>query len=190
MVHTQKVRYPNVRCRNALAGRGVFDEQSIERVRARLRSSDLVALVDYWCAQRGAKAMPARGDIDPLHLRRHLPRLILADVLEDPLRFRFRVVGTELEQRLGYTITGTEMTADSPVFYAPYAACAREKRAAREFASFDFGTGRQPGTFERLLLPLSEDGQRVSMILGEAIYTNLATHPSHFPGSGSSVPYR
>ena len=168
----------------------MFDEQSIERVRAKLRSTDLVELVDYWCAERGAKTMPSRGDVDPIHLRRHLPRLILADVLEAPLRFRFRVVGTELEQRLGSKITGTELTQDSPVFYAPYAVCAREKRATREFASFDFGTGRKPGTFERLLLPLSEDGQRVSMILGEAIYTNLATHPTHFPEVGSSASYR
>ena len=32
-----------------------------------------------------------------------------------------------------------------------------------------------PGEFERLLLPLSNDGQTVAQILGVAIYKNLQT---------------
>ena len=156
----------------------MFDETSLERVRQKLRSAELGALVSYWDALRADRPMPARSGIDPIDLKRHLPRLILAEVLYEPLRFRLRIVGTELEDKLGRRMTGSTLTDETPMFFKPYAACATSVRATREFLSFDFGGGGPPGTFERVLLPLSEDGETVSGILGEAIYTNLATDPS------------
>ena len=156
----------------------MFDETSLERVRQKLRSEELRALVSYWDARRAGRPMPARSDINPIDLEQHLPRLILAEVLHEPLRFRLRIVGTELEDKLGRRMTGTTVTDETPMFFKPYAACVTGVRATREFLSFDFGGGEPAGTFERILLPLSEDGETVSGILGEAIYTNLATDPS------------
>ena len=156
----------------------MFDETSLERVRQKLRSAELGALLGYWDALRAGRPIPARSDVDPIDLKRHLPRLILAEVLYEPLRFRLRIVGAELEDKLGRQMTGTILTDEMPMFFKPYAACANGVRATREFLSFDFGGGEPAGTFERILLPLSEDGETVSGILGEAIYTNLATDPS------------
>ena len=157
---------------------GLFDETSLERVRQKLRSAELDALVSYWDALRADRSMPACSDVDPSDLKRHAPRLILADVLHEPLRFRLRLVGAELEDKLGRRMTDTILTDETPMFFKPYAACVTGVRATREFLSFDFGGGEPAGTFERILLPLSEDGETVSGILGEAIYTNLATDPS------------
>ncbi|MGH6959636.1 MAG: hypothetical protein ACREE7_04055 [Dongiaceae bacterium] len=41
--------------------------------------------------------MPRRADIDPLEIpRRNLPDLMLIDVLHDPERYRYRLVGTRV----------------------------------------------------------------------------------------------
>jgi hypothetical protein len=143
-------------------------------VAEKLRHPKLRALYDYWDTCRAGRQMPARGDIDPLDIPRHLATLILADIEPDPLRVRFRVVGTELESRVGRTVTGDVLDADSDAaFFQPYATCALEARPVHEYARFDFGSDRPTGEFERLLLPLSADGRTVDQVLGEVIYSNL-----------------
>ena len=156
----------------------MFDEKTLERVRGKLRSAELLDLADYWDRLRGDRGMPRREDIDTADLERHAPRLLLVDVWPSPLRFGLRLVGTELEDMVGRRMTGEVLTDETPMFFKPYAACAGRVRATREFLSFDFGDGSEPGSFERLLLPLSDDGETVDGILGEAVYTNLTTDPS------------
>ena len=59
--------------------------------------------------------MPARADIDPLDMMFVIGNIILVDVLaETPLRFRIRLHGTNLVQRVGYELTG-KMLDDLPV---------------------------------------------------------------------------
>ncbi|MBM3548802.1 MAG: PAS domain-containing protein [Alphaproteobacteria bacterium] len=55
---------------------------------------DLVALYDYWNSKRANRRMPSRTDIDPAELSSRLPHIALIDVVDDPLRFRFRLVGS------------------------------------------------------------------------------------------------
>jgi hypothetical protein len=157
----------------------LFDEPSWERVRGKLRAASLIELADYWAARRGDRPMPRRDDICWADLDRHAPRLILAEVWQAPLRFHLALVGEELETKLGRKITGEVLTEESPSFFRPYAKCAENVRAVREFLSFNFAESEAPATFERLLLPLSEDGETVSAIVGEAVYTNLATDPNN-----------
>lgn len=155
--------------------RPLTDRDTLARTFAKLRAPALGELANYWLRQRGARPMPRRADIDPVDLAPHLPRLVLADVLDAPLRVRFRVVGTELEHRLGYALTGRTIDAGSGAFFKPYEACAQQVRPVREYARYDFDDGGPVGEFERLLLPLSEDGGRVTMVLGEVIYWDLRT---------------
>jgi hypothetical protein len=157
----------------------VFDEELFARVRGKLRAAPLIECADYWAARRGARPMPRRADIDLADLTAHAPRLILAEVWRAPLRFHLALVGGELETKLGRKITGEVLTEDSPMFYRPYAKCAENVRAVREFLSFNFAESEAPATFERLLLPLSDDGETVDSILGEAVYTNLTTDPNN-----------
>ena len=157
----------------------MFDERSLERVREKLRSAWLIELADYWIARRGDRPMPRRDDIDQADLKAHVPRLILAEVWHAPLRFHLQMVGTELEEKLGRRITGEVLTEEWPMFFRPYAKCATNVRAVREFLSFSLGDSEAPATFERLLLPVSDDGETVHGILGEAVYTNLTTDPGN-----------
>jgi hypothetical protein len=59
----------------------------------------------YWQAQRGDRAMPTRGDIDPAAIPRLLPKIMLIGVEPGP-RFRYRLMGSELIERFGRNATG------------------------------------------------------------------------------------
>ncbi|HYL57295.1 MAG TPA: PAS domain-containing protein, partial [Candidatus Acidoferrales bacterium] len=63
-------------------------------------------LLAYWRCKAGARAMPARADIDPLDLREHMGWMILTDVASSPLRFRFRLIGAEVTRLVGRDSTG------------------------------------------------------------------------------------
>jgi hypothetical protein len=153
----------------------MVDEAGLDRNFAKLRALQLRELADYWKARRGDRPMPARADIDPIDLKRHLASLILADILYDPMRVHFRVVGTDLETQLGSRLTGKTIDASEGAFFKPYQACAEQVRPIREYVRYDFDDGGPIGEFERLLMPLSEDGETVTMVFGEAIYTRLMT---------------
>jgi hypothetical protein len=131
-------------------------------------------LYDYWAAKRGDRAMPSRGDIDPVELPFIIGNLILVDVLEgEPPQFRIRLHGTVLSQRVGYELTG-KMLDDMP---APEF----RERSRRSFtrvaktreplhALRDRVMDERVQRYEVLLLPLSRDGARVDMILVGLVY--------------------
>jgi hypothetical protein len=70
------------------------------------RDSRLQRLLAYWGERRGARAMPARADIDPLDFPYILGNVVLFGVEREPLRFRIRLQGTAFVQYLGFDLTG------------------------------------------------------------------------------------
>lgn len=50
--------------------------------------------------------MPSRSEIRPEQIHRLLPHVVLIDVEKDPLRFRARLVGTEIVNVIGRDFTG------------------------------------------------------------------------------------
>jgi hypothetical protein len=151
------------------------DHAAVEKTFGKLRAPALRELADYWLARRDGSAIPRHIDVDQADLNEHLPRLILADVVRPPLRFRFRLVGSELEHQLGEQYTGKTIDASAGAFFKPYKACVEQVRPIREYLRYDFDDGGPVGEFERLLLPLSDDGETVTMVFGEAVYTRLMT---------------
>ncbi len=67
---------------------------------------ELVRMLTYWNAKRGARLLPARRDLDPLELQEHLGWIILVDVIGMPARFQYRLIGIEITQRIGRDATG------------------------------------------------------------------------------------
>ena len=64
-------------------------------------------LYDYWLQLRAGRSMPARADLDPLNMPRHLlADIFLLDVETAPQRFRFRLMGTSVAEMLGEDWTG------------------------------------------------------------------------------------
>jgi len=136
----------------------------------------LAALHAYWQAQKPRPdLLPSRAHISPADIPALLPNIYLLDVLENPLRFRYRLVGTKLLYAGDRELTGLFMEEAHPNFfiaapYPDYVACVREHRINRRLGSPVFDWDREHVRIERLLLPLASDGIRVDMILGLSVF--------------------
>jgi hypothetical protein len=122
-----------------------------------------------WQAWRGIRELPSRADFDPVQLKYMMGRLSLLDVGYDPLRFHYRVHGTEIADRVGFDMTGKSLEA------WPDAA---HREQIREYFTEVIAT-RTPKIQHRermvahgrilrytaLALPLSSQGSAIDMLL-------------------------
>ena len=113
--------------------------------------------------------MPSRADFDILDLRYILGDLNLLDVLYQPLRFRFRVHGSNAVRRLGVDLTGKTIDAYPD---PDYRRMVRECFSAAALSKLPQRIVRNPYRirhrvlrWEGLILPLSADGDIVDMLL-------------------------
>lgn len=129
-----------------------------------VRSERIRKLNDYWQAKAGGK-VPSRSDVDPVDVRELLPNLMMVDIVGDPARFRYRLVGTRVVQYTGFDFTGRcldEMVFQGRDFMEQcYRLMLAEKRPifghyawlvrSRHFGQCEFG-----------LFPLSDDGVTIN----------------------------
>jgi hypothetical protein len=78
----------------------------MDRFAERIRRPMLRRVYDYWHARKQGREFPSRADIDPLDLGFALGNLTLIDVMHDPLRFRYRLLGSVTAQRWNVDLTG------------------------------------------------------------------------------------
>lgn len=131
--------------------------------------SSLRGLYDYWNAQRGTRSMPARGDLDPIDFKSILPVLILIDVVADPRRYVYRLVGTHEVEMRGGDPTGKPVeeayyaeSAGDTAYYLDCVVRTREPVLYRgTYQPLTTRTQRE----DVLFLPLSMDGEAVNMIM-------------------------
>ena len=131
-------------------------------------SQDLRRLLAYWNRQRGDRDFPRRADIDPVDLRFMLDRISLTEVHEGPRRYRLRLVGGYWYRLIGFEATGMWMEdwphagqkAMTVAFYEALIA-GRQPRFTRRDGIVD----DRVLSYEIMLLPMSEDGTRISMIM-------------------------
>ncbi|WP_416899640.1 MAG: PAS domain-containing protein [Minwuia sp.] len=126
-------------------------------------------LLDYWNGLRGDREMPSRKEIDPVDLRRLLPHIMITEIEPDTGRFLFRLVGTRVTVMYGNDNTGKYL--DEVYFGRHREAITRSYVTAYETRAphhcwMKF-TNREGLEFdmERLILPLSSDGQRVDKLI-------------------------
>jgi len=136
---------------------------------------DLRQVYDYWLVRRGVATMPSRADIDPADLRKVLRNLYLIDVERAPLRFRYRLAGTTLEETLGRRLTGRYLDDGVLGELTPIALSDMTRIATEAAIILRKGAllvSEQPFvSYERLALPLAERGGEVNMILGAVFYS-------------------
>jgi hypothetical protein len=131
-------------------------------------SADLHRLLRYWDVQRGTRPFPRRQDIDPLDFWFMLDRVALTEVHDDPRRYRLRLVGGFWQRLSGVEMTGiwlqdwphANQRKMTETFYDKLIE-GRVPRFVRRDAVVDYRTLN----YEIMLLPLSEDGARISMIM-------------------------
>jgi hypothetical protein len=132
------------------------------------QSADLRRLLAYWYERSGPRPFPRRADLDPIDFRFMLDRIALTEVHEDPRRYRLRLVGSFWYQIVGRELTGTwthEMpSANQRQLTEDFYAALIEGRRPR-FTQRDVIVDDQLLNYEIMLLPLSEDGNRISMIM-------------------------
>lgn len=73
---------------------------------ARIGDSNVRQFLELWLAAHRDGRPPGKEFLDPLRLRFLLGSLSLLEVQREPLRFRYRLVGTDIVQRLGMELTG------------------------------------------------------------------------------------
>jgi hypothetical protein len=128
---------------------------------------------DYWAAIAPTGCLPGRQHISPLDLHPFLPRIFLVDVHRAPLRFRYRLVGTEVTWSRRQDPTGQWLDEANP--HDLNSLLDRFRYTA------DIGrpTWRRGHSFwsrdplhhvvENCLMPLAKDGRTVDMLLGVSI---------------------
>jgi hypothetical protein len=130
----------------------------------------------YWRARHTPDGrLPGRQSIDPIDLKAVLPAICLYEVHRDAphdvLRFRYRVIGTQVAARMERDYTGCWLEEVHPKFVgsAAYGEFVEVARGVLPFAYYHglplFHTNKDYAAIERVLLPLARDGVNVDMML-------------------------
>lgn len=99
----------------------------------------------------------------------------MLDVEREPLRFRYRLVGTEQVAAMGADLTGRYLDEAHPRFvtsltYPDYVAAAERGEVRLHRGPPTFHINKDYVSIERLLLPLAADGSKVDKLLAITVY--------------------
>jgi len=126
-------------------------------------------LLAYWQSKLNGRAAPRREDILPEELGDLLPWIILIEIMGEPPRFRVRLAGTGVVREYGSEVTGKfidelDLGAARDRALDDYGRVARDCRPVVGTFDLKKRDGRW-GSYERIALPLSADGESVNMLL-------------------------
>jgi hypothetical protein len=138
---------------------------------AEVTSTMIRQLADYWNEIRGDKPYPFKKDFDPARVILLLPYLILAEYHLDPLRVRYRLVGTEQVRHVGEDFTGKwlhEMLWDPRYVEVWLAAIAEMIETGQPVFGRDslLWTDGKIKEHEWAIFPLTVDGRSVTHSIG------------------------
>jgi hypothetical protein len=134
---------------------------------------------DYCRAAAPPGLLPGRQHIHPEEIPALLSRLWMVDVHRGPLRYRYRLCGTEVVRSLGHEVTGAWLDEVHPQLIA--------NPESRERFRFMAETGRptwrrgpplwtrDPGhrTIESCIVPLAGDGSIVDKLLAISVMFDI-----------------
>ena len=154
--------------------------------RTEVTSRLIAELEAYWEGLRGARPMPRRDEVDPVDLARWLPYISIMELHYDPFRVRYRVVGTEVARITGEDFSNRWLDETG---WAPdgielnrllYLRVAETRQPLHGLSTISFA-GRQDWVFEWALLPLSNDGSRVTHCLSLDDMTSISPRSRILP---------
>ena len=154
-----------------------------------INSPRIHRLHSYWQSQQQHRGggLPRRGDIAPDQIRDLLPHIMIIDVERDPLRFRYRLVGTRVVEYNGVEFTGYYLGEigwpEEQDLIDSYTEVVNSRRPVFGLLDWKLNTGAV-GRSEFARLPLSEDGAAVSQILAMEDYDFLQLDA--LPSGGST----
>ncbi len=125
---------------------------------------------EYWLGKCVRGRLPGRVDLRPEEMRAFLPYVFLVDVTRAPLAFRFRLVGTKVTEWAGKEYTGLAVGEGA---YGPhwrrvfdvYEGVVDSRRPRLDIWDAPW-VSREFVRYERLIAPLSGDGEAIDMLFG------------------------
>ena len=133
-----------------------------------VNSDRLSRLLGFWKEIRGAQRLPCWADFSPEQLGFILGQITVVDVLRDPLNFRYRLIGTRIEEAGRRGDQGKTLDQVEPASY-------------RDMMGQTFGQVVELGqplchhvsyfhhqnlvSFEQLILPISRTGPEVEVLV-------------------------
>jgi hypothetical protein len=143
-----------------------------------------IALYNYWNKKRGGRVMPARVEIDPSELpARMLPYVFMVDLSDDPPRWRYRLIGTEMVVRLGIDPTAQFLDDVLGTQYCRYLNALNDDVFERKHPIYtETLLHAEDGNVlltKRLLLPLAHRGREPAIVFGAQTYPGGTNAPPH-----------
>ncbi len=137
----------------------------------KIQAANLRALYEYWSSKCGQNRLPTRADLDPADIPRLLPYIYIVDVERDPVRFRFRLVGSRVRDWFGHDATGHYVDdpckGDLDLGMTEVYRQVFESRVPRHVQRDIPDLGAFVHCFDRLILPLAgADGTVDKLICG------------------------
>jgi len=131
-----------------------------------LRHPKLQSLYTFWLEQRGGAPLPLASSLNPADLRPWLGNLLIMDVVRGA-DFVYSYYGQSFADAFGQDRVGQSIARlpdpQGDILRAEYDRVRSEGKPAARVYSADFDG--VPSTWERLVLPLSEDGAKVGKLL-------------------------
>lgn len=131
----------------------------------------IIQLHDYWRGKAlGAGLLPGRRHIDPTEIANLLDNIWLVDVLGEPRRFRFRLIGDATQRkgipgRPGDFIDAFFDKGQADAALADLHAVVETGRPSWSRGKPNLRHKNQIFELERILLPLAADGRRIDLLL-------------------------
>jgi hypothetical protein len=141
------------------------------------------ALYEHWKSIHPGAGLPGRRHFDPIDVPRLLPNIWLVDVEHEPIRFRFRLIGSALVAAGPQVRAGALLDECIPdpdvraqvVQLLTWAVTTRSPAWRKGTPIVDHS--RYVVTAEVLILPLARDGVHVDQLLCVTAYHRLAERP-------------
>jgi len=130
---------------------------------------------EYWRDAAPPGRLPGRQHIASEDLVELLPRLWMCDVFRDPLRFRYRLVGTEIVRSVQREMTGMWLdeahpeSAKNPTLSSRYRFIVETGRPTWRRGPTLWYRDPQHRTVENCLVPLAGDGAIVDKIFAMTV---------------------
>lgn len=127
-------------------------------------------LRDHWLGLCGSRTMPAWREFDPVSVPRLLNRVVVVSVDHEPLRFRYKLIGTWITRLAGRDATGRELDATLygdrlEAIVWTYRHCVRSGAPLATLGSIHFAE-KEWLTAEHIYLPFAGADGRVGTVLG------------------------
>jgi len=174
VMDTTVSQFPSLGVPSAVADYGIWTDYRIPDDRSSWHPL-VRQFYEYWASIAPPDRLPGRQHIAPEDIVPLLSRLWMLDVFRDPLRFRYRLVGTDITRSVRRELTGLWLHEAQPHLF--------ENENLRDRYRFMFATGqatwrRGPTIWDRdpshrlvenCLAPLATDGVTIDKIIAVSV---------------------